>query len=82
MGRFCLLTYTGLTDRFRRASGFLYNLANLFNFIRLEKKQHVDFGNFSYDEEQKHFSQEKCEKFSTNQRKSVEKTKNSASRRH
>jgi len=27
MGRFCLFAYTGLTDRFRRVRGFLYNLS-------------------------------------------------------
>jgi len=27
MGRFCLLAYAGLIDRFRRARGFFYKLA-------------------------------------------------------
>jgi len=36
-GRFCLFAYTGLTDRFRRRRGFLYNLASLLKFIRSEK---------------------------------------------
>jgi len=46
MGRFCLFTYDGLTDRFGRARGFLYNLASLFKLIWSEKKQRFDFGKF------------------------------------
>jgi len=37
MGRFCLFAYTGLTDRFRHARGFLFNLASLLKLIRPEK---------------------------------------------
>jgi len=33
MGRFCLFAYAGgLTDKFRRARGFLHNLASLLGF--------------------------------------------------
>jgi len=37
MGRFCLFAHTGLTDRFRRRCGFLYNLASVLKLIRSEK---------------------------------------------
>jgi len=45
MDRFCLLIYTGLTDRIRRARGFFYNLVSLLKLIRSEKKG-VDFVKF------------------------------------
>jgi len=53
MGRFCLFAYTGLTDRFRRAPGFLYNLVSLLKLIRSEKNNVLILENFLYDEEQK-----------------------------
>jgi len=37
MGGFCLFAYTGLTDRFRRARGFLDNLASIIKLIRSGK---------------------------------------------
>jgi len=60
MGSFCLFAYTGLTDRFGRARGFLYNLASLLKLIRSEKNNVLIFENFLHDEEQKQFSKEKC----------------------
>jgi len=48
--------YTGLADRFRRARGFLYNLASLLKLIRSEKNNVLILGNFVYAEEQKQFS--------------------------
>jgi len=64
MGRFCLFTYTGLTDRFGRARGFLYNLESLLKLIRSEKNNVLVLEYFLYDEEQKHFSKQKCGKCS------------------
>jgi len=64
MGRFCLFAYTGLTDRFGRARGFLCNLESLLKLIRSEKKQRVDLGKFLCDDEQKQFSKQKCGKCS------------------
>jgi len=61
MGRFCLF---GLTDRFGRARGFLYNLASLLKLIRSEKNNGLILENFLYDEEQKQFSEQKCGKCS------------------
>jgi len=55
---------TGLTDRFRRARGFLYNLASLLKNIRSEKNNALILENVFYDEEQKQFSKEKCGKCS------------------
>jgi len=37
MGKFFLFAYTGLSDKFRRARGFLYNLASLLKLTRSEK---------------------------------------------
>jgi len=56
MGRFCLFAYTGLTDRFRCAHGFLYNFASLLMLIRPEKNNVLILEIFLYDEEQKQFS--------------------------
>jgi len=53
MGRFCLLAYTGLTDRFRHARRFFYKLASLLKLIRSEKNNVLILENFLYDEEQK-----------------------------
>jgi len=64
MGRNCLFAYTELTDRFRRARGFLYNLANFLKLIRSDKNNVLILDNFLYDEEQKHFSKQKCGKCS------------------
>ena len=64
MGRFCLIAYTGLTDRFRRGRGFLYNLASLLKPIRSDKNNVLILWNFLYDEEQKQFSKQKCGKCS------------------
>jgi len=55
MGRFCLFAYTGLTDRFRRALGFLYNLASLLKLIRPEKNNVLVLEKVLYDQEQKQF---------------------------
>jgi len=46
MGTFCLFAYTGLTDRFRRARGFLYNLASPLKLIRSEKNNVLILENF------------------------------------
>jgi len=62
MGRFYLFAYTGLTDRFRRERGFLYNLASLLKLIRSEKNNVLILEIFLYDEEQKQFSKQKCGK--------------------
>jgi len=51
MGRFCSFAYTGLTDRFGPARGFLYNLASLLKLIRSEKNNVLILENFLYDEE-------------------------------
>jgi len=61
MGRFCLFADTGLTDRFRHARGFLYNLASLLKLIRTEKNVQI-FEKILYDEEQNQFSKQKCGK--------------------
>jgi len=55
MGRFCFFACTGLTDRFRRARGILYNLASLLKLIRSEKNNVLILENSLYDEEQKQF---------------------------
>jgi len=82
MGRFCLCAYTGLTDRFRRPRGFLYNLASLLKLIRSEKKQCVTFGKIFVWWRTKAILQTKMwELLLTNEWKSKEKSKNSASRR-
>jgi len=60
MGTFCLIAYAGLTDRFRRARGFLYNLASLLKLLRSERKNVLILEIFLYDEEQKQFSKQKC----------------------
>jgi len=61
----------------------LYNLASLLKLIQSEKKQRVDFGNFFTGLRTKAIFQTKIwEVFLTNERKSKEKSKNSASRRH
>jgi len=60
MGRFGLFAYTGPTDRFRHARGFFNKLASLLKLIRLEKNNVLILENFSYDEEQKQFSKQKC----------------------
>jgi len=76
MGRFYLFAYTGLTDRFRRARGFLYNLASFLKLIRSEKKR-VDFGKFFIWWRTKAIFQTKMwEMLLTNEQKSIEKTKN------
>jgi len=62
VGRFCLLAYIGLTDRFRCARGFLYKFASLLKLIRSEKNVLI-LENFLYDEEQKQFPKQKCGKF-------------------
>jgi len=64
MGRFSLFAYTELTDRFRRARWFLYNLASLLKLIRSEKNNVLILKKFLYDEEQKQFFQQKCGKCS------------------
>jgi len=64
MDRFCSFAYTGLIDRFRRARGFLCNLASLLKLIRAEKNNVLILENFLYDEEQKQFSKQKCGKCS------------------
>ena len=66
MSRFCLFAYTGLTDsdRFRRARGFLYNLASLLKLIRSEKNNVLILEKFLYDDEQTQFSKQKCGKCS------------------
>jgi len=54
MGRFCFFAYTGLTDRFRRARGSLYNLVSLLKLIRSEKttkKNVLILEKFLYDED-------------------------------
>jgi len=56
MGRVSLFVYTGLTDRFRRARGFLYNLASLLKLSRSEKNNVLVLENFLYNEDQKQFS--------------------------
>jgi len=61
MGGFCVFAYTGLTDRFRRACWFLYNLASLLKLIQPEKNSVLILENFVYDEEQKQLSKQKCE---------------------
>jgi len=55
MGRFCLFAYNGLTDRFRRARRFLYNLASLLELIRSEKNNVLILKKFLYDGEQSNF---------------------------
>jgi len=80
MGRFCLFAHAELTERFRRARGFLYNLASLLKLIRSEKKR-VDFWKILQIEEQKRFSKQMWQVLLANERKSDEKSKNSASRR-
>jgi len=60
MGRFCLFPYTELTDRFRRARGFLYNVASLLKLIRSEKNNVLILNKILYDEEQKQISQQNC----------------------
>ena len=64
MDRFCIFAYTGLTDSFGRASGFLCNLASLLKLIQSDKKQRVDFGKYLYDEKQNQISKQKCRKCS------------------
>ena len=56
MVRFCLFAWTGLTDRFRLARGFLYNLASLLKLILSKKNNVMILENFVYAEEQKQFS--------------------------
>jgi len=81
MGRFCLFVYSGLTDRFRRARGFLYNLASLLKLIRSEKTWW--FWIFFIWWKTKAILQTKLwEVLLTNERKSKETSKISASRRH
>jgi len=80
MGRSCLFAYTGLTDRFRRVRGFLYNLASLLKLIRSEKNSVLIQENLFYDEEPKQFSKQKT-KSALSERKNKEKSKNYASRR-
>jgi len=46
MGRFCFFAYTELTDRFRRARGFLYNSASFLKLIRSEKNNVLILENF------------------------------------
>jgi len=75
MGRFCLFAYTGLTDRFRRARGFLYNLTSLLKLIRSEKNNVLILENFLFDEEQKQSSKQKCGKFSQQMNEKVKKIK-------
>jgi len=64
MGRFYLFAYTGLTDRFRHARGFFYELASLIKLIHSEKNNVLILENFLYDEKQKQFSKQKCGKCS------------------
>jgi len=64
MGRFCLFAYSGLTDRLRRAHGFLFNLASLLKLIQSEKTNVLILEKILYDEEQKQFSKQKCGKCS------------------
>jgi len=64
MGRFCLFAHTGLTDRPRRARGFLYNLASLLKLIRSQINNVLTLEKFLYDEEQKQFSKQKMWKCS------------------
>jgi len=74
MGRFCFFTYTGLTGRYRRARGFLYNLASLLKLIRSEKNNVLIWENFLYDEVQKQFfSKQKCGKCSKQMNEKVKK---------
>jgi len=80
MGRFCLFACTGLTGRFRRGHSFFYSLASLLKLIRSEKGNVLISEKFLYDEEQKQFSKQNVG--SANERKSKEKSKNSASKRH
>jgi len=60
MQRFSLFAYIGLTDRLRRARGFLYNLASLLKLIRSERNDVLILENFLNDEEQEQFSKQKC----------------------
>jgi len=63
MERFCLFVYTGLTDRFRRARGFLYNLDSLLYAHPIRKNVSI-LEIFLYDKEQNQFYEQKCEKCS------------------
>ena len=64
MGIFCLFVYTGLTNRFRRTRGFLYNLESLLKLIRSEKSNVLILEKFLQDEERKQFSKQKYGKCS------------------
>jgi len=76
MGSFCLFAYTGLTDRFRRARGFLHNLSSLLRHIRSEKNNVLILKNFLYDEEQRNFPNKNVGSALKNERKCKENPKN------
>ena len=82
MGRFCLLAYTGLTDRLDTRAGFLeVSKSSQANPIR--KKQRVDFGKlFVWWRTKAIFQTKMWEVLLTNERKSKEKSKTFARRRH
>jgi len=64
IGRICLFAYKGLTDRFGRECGFLYNFVSLLKLIGSEKNNVLILEIFLYDEEQKQFSKQKYGKCS------------------
>jgi len=82
MGRFCLFAYAGLTDRFRRARDFFYNLASLRKLIRSQKTTCWFWKNFYMVKNKSNFPKKNVGSALNKWTKSKEKSKNSASRRH